>query len=86
MNTAVVNVVRLVDKNKAIIAFVTPFVLTILGVIANWAITGEFNGQEIRIAVGGLITSAGTALSVYAKSSSRAVVELGPPIPEAPVK
>lgn len=74
MPTTIVDVVRLIDKNKAIVAFFTPFVLTILGVIANWLITGEFNSQEIRIAAGGVITSLATLLTVYSTPAKQAEV------------
>jgi len=74
MQTTVVDIVRLIDKNKAIVAFFTPFILTVLGTLANWAITGEFNGQEIRIAVGGLLTSLATLLTVYVTPAKQAEV------------
>jgi hypothetical protein len=74
MPTTIVDVVRLIDKNKAIVAFFTPFILTVLGTLANWLITGEFNGQEIRIAAGGVITSIATLLAVYAAPAKQAEV------------
>ena len=75
MSTTIVDVVRLVDKNKAIVAFFAPAIATILGTLANWVITGEFNGQEIRIVVGGLITAIATAFLTYATPAKQAEVK-----------
>lgn len=69
-------VVELLDANKAKIAALVPFVLTILGVVLNGLITGEFNAPELRIAIGGLITAVLTAYGVYKTEAGEAVVEV----------
>jgi len=69
-------VVELLDTNKARIAALVPFVLTVIGVVLNGAITGEFNGQELRIAIGGLITAALTGFGVYQTAAGEAEVEV----------
>jgi hypothetical protein len=74
MDTIVVDVVRLLDKNKSVVAFFTPFLLTVLGVAGTWVETGVFNGQEVRLSVAGLITSAATALAVWAAKTRQAEV------------
>lgn len=76
VTTTRARVVELLDTNKAKIAALVPFVLTIVGVVLNGLITGEFNGQELRIAVGGLITAALTGFGVYQTASKEAVVEV----------
>lgn len=74
----VVDVIRLIDTNKAKLAFLVPFILTVCGVIATWAITGEFNVQEIRTGVAGLVTSIGAAIAAYLGKPGQAVVQTVP--------
>jgi hypothetical protein len=69
-------VIELLDTNKAKIAALVPFVLTLIGVVLNGLITGEFNGQELRIAVGGLVTALLTGFGVYQTATESAVVEV----------
>lgn len=76
VTTTRARVVELLDTNKAKIAALVPFVLTIVGVVLNGLITGEFNGQELRIAVGGLITAGLTAFGVWQTAATDAIVEV----------
>lgn len=76
VTTTRARVVELLDTNKAKIAALVPFVLTVIGVVLNGIITGEFNGQELRIAVGGLITAVLTGFGVFQTASEEALVEV----------
>jgi ABC-type phosphate transport system substrate-binding protein len=78
MNTTVVDIVRIIDKNKAIAAFFAPFILTLLGTLGNWIATGQFNADEIRIAGAGLISSAAAALAAYFAKAKTAEVKVPP--------
>lgn len=42
---------------KAVLAFLYPFIATLIGVAATWIVTGEFNVEEIRTGVAGLLAS-----------------------------
>jgi hypothetical protein len=64
-NTVSAQVVRLLDSNKAIAAFFAPFVLSVLGIVANWIESGVFDATELRLAASALVVSAGAALATY---------------------
>lgn len=71
----VVDVIRILDKNKAKFAFLAPFVTTCAGVLVTWIVSGVFNGQEIREAVAGVVTSAVAAFAAWLAPAQQAVVE-----------
>jgi hypothetical protein len=74
MPTTIVDVVRLIDKNKAIAAFFAPFVVALLGTIAHWIATGHFNADEIRIAATGLVSALAAAVAAYFAKTKQAEV------------
>lgn len=80
MNTVVVNVVRLVDKNKAKMAFLAPLILSLGSAIASWAVTGDFNEAEVRTAVGGAILAGTSGIAAYFAKSKEVEVEADNPV------
>ena len=74
----VVEVIRLIDTNKAKLAFLAPFIVTVLGVLGTWIVTGEFNVQEIRTATAGVLTSIAAFVAVYFAKAGMAQVQLIP--------
>jgi len=70
----VVDVIRLIDTNKAKLAFLAPFIVTVLGVVANWVASGEFDTTELRGALSGLVLSLAAGVSAYFAKAGQAVV------------
>jgi len=70
----VVDVIRLVDTNKAKFAFLAPLVVTCLGIAASWVATGEFNADEIRLAVAGVVASISASVGTYFAAPGKAEV------------
>jgi hypothetical protein len=75
-NKMVTDVVKLLDTYKAQAAFFAPFLITVLGVIATWIATGEFNVQEIRTGAAGLVAAIAAAIGVYFAKAGRAEIEV----------
>lgn len=87
MDPYIAEVVKLLDKNKALAAFLWPFVATVLGTVAHWLIWGDtFDWTEIRIALGGLVLSTASAIGTYLARSGKAVVNAVPPAVQEPSK
>lgn len=57
---------KLKPYRTATLAFLYPFVVTVVGTVATWIDTGEFNAQEVRTALAGLIASALAAYGAWA--------------------
>lgn len=74
----IVEVIRLIDTNKAKLAFLAPFLITVLSVTGIWIATGEFNIQEIRVAASGVLASIAAAIAAYFGSPGKAVVQTIP--------
>ncbi len=71
-------VIGLLDAYKAKAAFWAPFVLTLGTTLAHWAVTGEFNESELRVAIGGVIASVTAAVATYLAPAGDAEVALEP--------
>jgi hypothetical protein len=78
MPTAIVKVVRLLDTHKALAAFFAPLVIATLTTLGNWVVTGNFDATELRIEVGGVISSAASGLAAYYAPAGNAVGKLDP--------
>jgi hypothetical protein len=65
MTTTVQTVVRLIDKNKAVAAFLAPLVTAVGAALASWIVTGDFNETETRTAVAGVVLAAVSGISTY---------------------
>lgn len=50
---------------KAVLAFLYPVIAAALTAIGSWVVSGDFNANEIRVAVGGLSLSAVAYLGAY---------------------
>src|ERR1044072_1055994 len=50
---------------KAILAATLPAVATLVAVIVQWAVTGEFDKAELTTAIVGVVTSALSGLGAY---------------------
>jgi hypothetical protein len=50
---------------KAVGAFVYPAVAALLTAVSSWVVSGEFNDNEIRAAVGGVILAGVGALGAF---------------------
>jgi hypothetical protein len=50
---------------KTILAGVLPAVVTLIAVVVQWAVTGEFDRAELVTAIMGLVTAASAALGAY---------------------
>lgn len=53
------------NHGKAILAFLFPFIATVGTALARWVVDGTWNANDVRLAVGGLITSSLAALGAY---------------------
>lgn len=62
---------------KAVLAFVYPFIATSAGVAVTWITTGEFNEQELRVGVAGLVASGLALLGAYVGRPGDVVVDVG---------
>lgn len=78
MPTVIVDVVRLVDANKAKFAFLAPLLAALGTAAASWIVSGDFNANEIRAAAGGAVLSAVSGTAAYLAPASRAQVKLPP--------
>jgi hypothetical protein len=74
----VARIIRLVDTNKAKAAFLAPFAVTLVGVIVNWAATGEFDTGELKLAAEGIVASIVSGGAVYKTPAKQAVVAPSP--------
>ncbi len=68
-------IVRLLDTNKAKLAFVVPLLTAVGAAVASWIVTGDFNDAEIRTAAGGAVTALVASVAAYLGSPGRAVVK-----------
>lgn len=85
MHTKVVDVVRLVDANKAKAAFLAPLVVAVGAAAGSWLVTGNFDATVIRTAAEGAVLAATGGVAAYLKGAGKAVVKL--PVPKkAPAK
>lgn len=58
---------------KAILAFFTPFLVTVLGTLSSWIVTGDFNEAEIRTALSGVVLALMAALGAYVGNPGKVV-------------
>jgi hypothetical protein len=79
MTTTVQTVVRLIDKNKAVAAFLAPLVTAVGAALASWIVTGDFNETETRTAVAGVVLAAVSGISTYLTRAGTAEVGPVPP-------
>jgi hypothetical protein len=79
MTTTVQTVVRLIDKNKAVAAFLAPLVTAVGAALASWIVTGDFNEAETRTAVAGVVLAAVSGISTYLTRAGTAEVGPVPP-------
>lgn len=63
--TTVVRAIRSLERHKAVLAFLYPFIATCATVAGTWVGGGVFDTTQIRIAAGGLIASALGALGAW---------------------
>jgi hypothetical protein len=73
---AVVDVVRLLETNKAKLAFLVPFLTTLAGVVANWIVSGEWSDTELEAALSGLVLSLMAAFGAWIAKPGPAEVVL----------
>ena len=78
MDPYIAKVIKLLDKNKAVVAFLAPFVVTLLTAVANWIVTGEFSTNELRIALGGTLLSVVSGIGASVTPATKAVVDAVP--------
>lgn len=78
MSNVIVDVVRLVDTNKAKLAFLAPLITAVGAAVASWIVSGDFNATEIRAAAGGAALSVVSGAAAYLAPAKRAQVELPP--------
>ncbi len=70
----VVQVVRLLDANKAKAAFLAPVGVAVLITAGNWITTGTFDATEIRTAGSGVLYGAAAALAAWRARAGRAKI------------
>lgn len=75
VSTKSVEVIRLLDANKARVAFLAPVIVAVLGAVASWVTTGNFSDSEIRTAVSGAVLGFASGVSTYFTGVSRAEVK-----------
>jgi hypothetical protein len=78
MDPYIAHVLKLLDQNKALAAFLAPLVVGLATMVANWIVTGEFSTNELRIAVGTALLSAVSGLGTYVTPTKTAVVQAIP--------
>ena len=61
----IVEVIRLIDTNKAKFAFLAQLLVAVGTAVASWIVSGEFNANEIRAAAGGAILAAVSGIAAY---------------------
>ena len=79
MNTAVVQIRKLISKNKAVAAGLTAFGLALAGAAQNAIADGVIDTSQIEIAGGGLVAAIIIAGVTYLTSAGDAEVELPQP-------
>ncbi len=67
-------VIKLIDTNKARLAFLVPFITALGAAFASWVISGEFNDNEIRTAIGGTVLAAVGSIGAYLAPAGQAEV------------
>lgn len=75
MHNVVVDVVHLVDTNKAKLAFLAPLVTALGAAVASWIVSGDFNATEIRAAAGGAVLAAVSGAAAYFANAGRAEIQ-----------
>ena len=75
MDDVVVRIKKLIDKNKAIAAFLAPLVTGLLVILGHWIVTGEFNAEEIRLLVGDFVLAAAAGIGAFLAPAKEALVE-----------
>jgi len=60
---------------KAVLAFLFPFLTAIGAVVISWITTGEWNEQETRVAVAGLVASGLALVGAYVGNPGNVVSE-----------
>lgn len=86
MDPYIAHVVKLLDQNKALAAFLAPLIVGLVTMAANWIITGEFSTNELRIAVGTAILSAVSGISTFTTPTKTAVVQAIPGAPRPDIE
>lgn len=82
MNTLkTTEVVKLLDTNKAKVAFLAPILAAVLTSVGSWVVSGDFNDTEIRAAVAGVLYGAAAGVGTYLTGAGNALVRV-PPGPE----
>lgn len=74
--TVTAEVVELLDKNKAKFAFLAPLVTACGTAVVSWIVSGEFNANEIRTAVGGAVLAVVSGAAAYLAPASSAKVKV----------
>lgn len=78
MSNVIVDVVRLVDSNKAKLAFLAPLLTAVGAAAASWIVSGDFNASEIRAAAGGAALALVSGGATWLAPAGKAQVELPP--------
>lgn len=78
MNTALARITRLVSNRKSYAAALTPTILALGTMVANWISSGVLDATELRIAGGGLAVAAATGVVTWLTSAGVAEVEVLP--------
>lgn len=73
--STVVTVVKLIDTNKAKLAFLAPLLTAVGASVASWIISGDFNASEIRAAAGGAVLAAVSGGATWLVPAGRAEVK-----------
>lgn len=63
---------------KAILAFLYPFIATVMSTLGSFIITGDFNDAELRVGLAGLGASGVAALGAYVGRPGRVAVDSSP--------
>lgn len=74
MQTATADIVKLLDKHKAVAAFFAPLILGIIGIAAHWVVSGEWNVTETKAIIGATLMSIGSAFATWATPTTKAEV------------
>jgi hypothetical protein len=83
---AVVDVVRLLETNKAKLAFLVPFLTAVVAIVSHWLVTGEWNNTELMGSVAALLSSLLAAFGAWvAKPGPAEVLMPGPVADKDPV-
>jgi hypothetical protein len=72
--STVVEVIRLLDANKAKAAFLAPFITGILAIAAHAVVSGEWNLTETKALIGALIMSVASSYGTWATPAKKAEV------------